>query len=173
MPDGKQYGFERTVCACDACSKHCTTRPGVLAPGDFEQIAGNLRVPFNFAMHYFRASPGAMVMLGGKACVQIPTITPRLDPEKGCVFLKDGKCDIHAVAPYGCSHFDDHMDAVEGDFRSLAVHKDIATNEKYQMLRECIVQVERRRSRALRVVDNPDDLAWDKVVDGVRRDIED
>src|SRR5215510_16077102 len=35
---------------------------------------------------------------------------------------EEGRCRIHSVSPYGCSHFDAHQTNEEADLRSCAGH---------------------------------------------------
>jgi hypothetical protein len=82
--------------------------PGTVAPGELERIAEHLGQPcdMTFVSQYFDASDGPLVgkMANGELQqYQIPTIVPRLT-ETGCVFLKDGRCQIHPVAPFGCAY---------------------------------------------------------------------
>ena len=96
---------ERTSCDCSQCQAACRHMPGMLAPGDIENIARVLDIPCDgdFIRDHFCASDGAKVMAQGQI-ISIPTIVPRLT-ETGCVFLKDGMCSVHAVSPYGCRMF--------------------------------------------------------------------
>ncbi len=93
--------------------------PGCLAPGDLPLIMeyqGAQAEPTAWLLEHFEASEGAKAMkeVNGKPVVfNIPTIVPKLTPT-GCVFLKDGKCSIHPVAPFGCAYHDTHMDEKEG-----------------------------------------------------------
>ena len=58
---------------------------------------------------YLAASDGALVIYRGQP-MRIPTIVPAQKPDGSCVFLDEqDRCTIHAVAPYGCSHFDTHQ----------------------------------------------------------------
>lgn len=127
--------FERTTCDCAACSAHCRVRPGyalledvlrasaeLVAAGDAEPLAR------------FEASKGPVVSAGG-APFRIGTITPKLTPA-GCTFLEaDGRCGVHAVAPFGCSHFDAHMPEAEATRRSSWALRRIAGDPVYARLR--------------------------------------
>jgi hypothetical protein len=45
---------------------------------------------------------------------------PARKAESGCIFLTaDGRCGIHAVAPFGCAYFDHYQIRSEADRRSL------------------------------------------------------
>lgn len=108
--------FKRTVCACKLCQVGCRTKPGYLAVGDFERIvaAYNVEDPEKFLLENFVAGEGSQVgkIVDGRiATFNIPTITPRQNDDGTCVFLKDNKCSIHAVSPFGCAYFDSHMKA--------------------------------------------------------------
>ena len=111
--------FARTTCACRDCTACCSRQPGSLAPGDLERIAAFLGKPVRAVLARFWASPGALVLntTTGRT-FRIGTITPRMK-DGHCVFLDTlaHRCTIHPVAPFGCSHFDTHMSAEEGQPR--------------------------------------------------------
>ena len=116
--------FKRTECACDKCTKCCRYMPGSLIPGDLELILATVapRDPRQWVLDHFQASEGAQalkIVRGQAILVEIPTIVPKLT-ETGCVFLKDGRCEIHEVAPFGCGHFDTHMSSSVAQPRSHA-----------------------------------------------------
>lgn len=129
--------FSRTVCDCDKCRKPCRSVPGMLAPQDLERIADYLDLPIHAALPLFRASPGAKVAkltAIGPQIFRIRTIVPASDKDGTCVFLRDdGRCDIHLVAPFGCSHFDMHLSRHEGDRRSSACLRAIMEDDEYQV----------------------------------------
>jgi hypothetical protein len=115
--------FERTVCACPDCSRHCKQCPGNLIPGDVERIAKRTGLtPERVADYFLLASPGALVgthVDGAIVMQRIPTIVSAMIDH--CVFLDDeGMCLIHDAAPYGCGWFDEHMPSAEADQRSKA-----------------------------------------------------
>jgi len=123
--------FERTKCDCKICTMNCRHMPGALIPEDI--------IPMYEATLYTRehwvcqpgdrdidswarwallASDGARVVKDG-VTINIPSLVPR-NQTGGCIFLTNGKCDVHQAAPFGCSHFDTHMNPVEGHDRSQA-----------------------------------------------------
>jgi Fe-S-cluster containining protein len=101
--------------------------PGCLAPGDLPLIMdyqGARGDPTAWLLEHFEASEGATAMklddAGRPVTFKIPTIVPKLTPT-GCIFLKDGKCSIHPVAPVGCAYHDTHMGDKEGAAISYAM----------------------------------------------------
>ena len=117
--------FERTECACDDCKSHCKREPGFLIPGDWEQICerklgDDLAQLHNFVTQNFRCSDKTKAITPDGLMV-IPTIVPARKDDGSCVFLDENeRCTIHDIAPYGCSHFDDHMEFDEGHKRMQA-----------------------------------------------------
>jgi Fe-S-cluster containining protein len=106
-----------------------------------EKIADFLQVSLDDVKKFFWASPGAVVMdQQTSRQFRIGTITPRFDRKRqACVFLTvDGKCLVHPVAPYGCSHFDTHMNAEEGQRRSVWGLHQILESEAYRKLRAAL-----------------------------------
>jgi Fe-S-cluster containining protein len=129
--------YPRTVCACKNCGAPCRSMPGMLAPGDIGRIAALLEAdPDAILKTHFRASPGAKVAkatVWGVRFFHIGTIVPASDDTGACVFLQaNGLCQIHPVAPYGCSHFDWHMDRATADPRSFACLQEIMRDIEYQ-----------------------------------------
>lgn len=99
--------FPRSKCACAGCVACCKAMPGMLIPGNAERI-GSAR-PALFPSEYLVASDGALVIYQGRP-MRIPTIVPAQKPDGSCVFLDEmDRCTIHAIAPFGCTHFDTHQ----------------------------------------------------------------
>jgi len=121
-PARAEFGFCRTVCACDNCRLGCYHRPGYLIPADLERIRDHLAPGEGlvaWAGRHLLASPGAVVVRRGRV-FRIPTLVPARRADGACTFLTaDGRCAIHAVAPFGCAFFDAHMGHAEADRRSL------------------------------------------------------
>lgn len=115
------FGFARTECACDECALNCRYIPGYLIPTDLDAIAAHLGYEsvLTFALEHLLASPGATVMADGQV-FQIPTLVPARQVNGACKFLTlENRCAIHAVSPFGCSHFDVHQSKAEADRRSM------------------------------------------------------
>ena len=122
-PGRTEFGYPRTVCACADCTAGCHHLPGYLVPADLERIRTHLAPDtdlFTWARRYLLASPGALVARGEKV-FRIPTLVPARRPDGACLFLtEDGRCAVHAVAPFGCAFFDAHQAAAEAGPRSAA-----------------------------------------------------
>src|SRR5215467_4126772 len=78
-----------------------------------------------FAFDNLLASPGAIVIANG-AYRTIPTLVPARKPDGSCRFLKDGRCEIHAEAPYGCAYFSAGQTKEEADTISARGLQEIA-----------------------------------------------
>lgn len=138
-----EHTYTRTVCACERCRACCKRQPGSLIPSDVERIIQHREaqgfdreLAFQWFKKHFWASPGALVksLLTGRT-IRIGTITPRWHKGK-CVFLDENeRCKIHQVAPFGCSHFDNHMSDAEGNERSLFMVEKQSSSQEYQTLR--------------------------------------
>jgi len=131
--------FQRTTCACDQCVASCHRQPGPLIPGDIERIAAYLSISLEDAKLFFCASPGALVS-DGRRIRGVGTICPKRRVRNGpCVFLTpDDRCSIHPVAPFGCSHFDLHMNKHEADERSLWAVQQQDGDAEYKALRDTL-----------------------------------
>jgi hypothetical protein len=105
-----------------------------MIPGDAEKVVQLVQKPIK---ELFVASPGALVYNSStRKMFRIGTITPKYEHEK-CIFLMpDGKCQVHAVAPYGCAFFDIHMDMSEGQKRSMWGLRLIQGDLQYNRLRD-------------------------------------
>ena len=110
---------------------------GMLIPEDLEPIAEATGVenPLILASKWLSASPGAIVSISGEI-MRIGTLVPRRTVN-GCQYFEGGSCRIHAVAPFGCSHFSWHMGKEEGDERSgAAIHSIMADTELARAYRD-------------------------------------
>jgi len=115
-----EFGFERTECACEACTRYCFHLPGALIPADLNAISAYLGYDdlVRFAVENLLASPGAIVSVNGFQ-IRIPTLVPQRGLGGACKFLRDNRCSIHANAPYSCAFFRAEQDQREADARSL------------------------------------------------------
>jgi Fe-S-cluster containining protein len=108
-----------------------------MIPGDWERIAAARGLDPAAAAPLFRRGKGAVVgkfVNGALQTFRIETITPTV-VEGRCVFLDaENRCTVHAVAPFGCSFFDIHMSAFEGQQRSSWGLVQIVTDGDYQRL---------------------------------------
>lgn len=119
------FPFKRTVCACRRCAISCEHLPGALAPSDLRTIASHLGHAdiATFAKESLCASEGATLSMADGRVVQLPTLVPKSTPNGACIFLKEGRCTIHAVSPFGCSQVDAHMSDAEFTKRSNASYE--------------------------------------------------
>lgn len=141
--------FERTTCGCDQCAVGCRTMPGTLAVGDLEEIAKHQGADPNdwdWLTENFQSSDGLRILRvstsgpteGDIEEIRIPTIVPKLvsqsdGSDAACIFLgADGLCQVHQVAPYGCSHYDAHMGGAEADDRTRGMVDDLIMDPKYR-----------------------------------------
>jgi len=124
-----EFGFKRTECACEECTLHCRVIPGYLVPSDIERISRHLGDTnlVRFALENLAASPGATVMNSADGRIfRIPTLVPQRTSDGVCKFLREGRCAIHAVSPYGCALFDAHQSHAEANRRSARGLQEIA-----------------------------------------------
>lgn len=128
-PSRTEFGFERACCNCPGCTTYCHYLPGYLVPADLARIAEHHQPGTEvlaWAMTHLLASPGAVVARNGQA-FRVPTLVPARRADGACVFLTNEEtCSIHAVAPYACAFFDDHLDGSKADARSLTGLRAVA-----------------------------------------------
>ncbi len=106
----EKYGFRRTECACAFCRTPCRHMPGSLDVSDLEQLCPPGSDLFTWAEEHLRA-------VTDKA---FPTLVPRRGPDGYCHWFYEGRCVVHAVAPYSCAYFDAHQSEGEVRRRSVA-----------------------------------------------------
>jgi len=113
--------MNRTECNCDQCQVGCRTMPGYLDVSDLE----------NIPIEHLARSAGATVMdhESGET-FSIPTIVPKQQANGHCVFYRDGLCDVHEHAPFGCRMYSacDDSDSTQ---IGLPVLQEIARDRAY------------------------------------------
>jgi hypothetical protein len=121
----EQWGFTRTVCGCAYCQAPCRFLPGSLDVAGLPRLCPAGRDVFAWAEEHLRA-------LTDKPC---PTLVPRRQANGHCHWLFEGRCAVHADAPYSCAFFDAHMGSAEVERRSAATirarQEDAARNGLY------------------------------------------
>lgn len=106
MSERFEFGQKRTVCACETCTNNCRHMPGFLIPSDLDRMVNQKMQVLAWAEIALRASPGALVMNSRTGeMFRIPTLVPR-KKDGVCVYLLQGNCGIHSIAPFGCAFFD-------------------------------------------------------------------
>jgi hypothetical protein len=78
--------------------------PGYLIPSDLDRMKPAGQDVFAWAEQNLLASPGALVSRNGIA-FRINTLVPAKKRDGSCINLRDGLCQIHAIAPFGCAFF--------------------------------------------------------------------
>jgi hypothetical protein len=99
-----EFGVARSECACEGCTVNCRFMPGFLIPSDLGRMIPVTADPFAWAVENLQASPGALVARDGRT-FRIPTLVPASRSDGSCIHLRDGRCNIHAVSPFGCAFF--------------------------------------------------------------------
>lgn len=109
-PARERHGFSRTVCGCEFCRIPCRHIPGGLDVSDLEQLCPAGQDVFAWAEQHLRALTHN----------PFPTLVPARQGNGHCHWFFEGKCAVHANAPYGCAFFDSHMPEAEVQRRSAA-----------------------------------------------------
>ncbi|CAN5427513.1 hypothetical protein BH10PLA2_BH10PLA2_18960 [soil metagenome] len=104
------YCFSRTVCGCALCQAPCRHIPGSLDVTDLLKLCPSGQDIFKWAEEHLRA----IVDKG------YPTLVPARGLSGACHWLFEGRCAVHAAAPYSCAFFDAHMTEPEILARSQA-----------------------------------------------------
>jgi hypothetical protein len=133
-PARRAFGFTRTVCACAICQAPCHHIPGSLDVDDLARLCPHGQNLFTWAEEHLRA----LVDKG------FPTLVPARGVNGHCHWLFEGRCSVHAAAPYSCAFFDAHMSACEIDRRSAATiqarRDDAAANGLYHRVWQHLAQ---------------------------------
>jgi hypothetical protein len=106
----QEHGFRRTECACPLCAAPCRHIPGGLDPADLARLCPPGQDVFAWAEQHLRALTDR----------PYPTLVPARGPDGSCHWLFQGRCAVHANAPYGCAFFDTHMSPDEVERRYAA-----------------------------------------------------
>lgn len=140
---GSSACYRRIRWQCGECARYCLYLPGALIPADLDAISARLGYDdlVHFAVENLVASPGAIVSANGEQ-FRIPTLTPARTPDGACKFLRNGRCAIHAQAPFSCAYFDCSQDRREADARSMrglqAIAREWSTGGLYARLWELL-----------------------------------
>lgn len=100
---------------CDACDSRCCRAYAVhLTLDDVGRLADGLDVHLH---HFATASPqqapsptGFLLEPGGAAHDLLLGHRPPSDPERGCIFLRDGRCAVYPLRPRACRRFPATLD---------------------------------------------------------------
>jgi hypothetical protein len=98
-PAREAFGFRRTECGCAFCQAYCRHLPGTLDPSDLARLCPAGRDVFAWAEEHLRALTDQ----------PYPELVPARSAAGHCHWYFDGRCVMHASAPYGCAFFDAHM----------------------------------------------------------------
>jgi hypothetical protein len=119
------HGFTRTICNCAFCQVHCRHLPGALDPADLMSLCPAEHDLFAWAEQHLRA-------LDDKP---YPVLVPARRPSGVCHWYLEGRCPVHAQAPYGCAFFDSHMPEAEIRRRTTAtvaaIEQDVTAGGLY------------------------------------------
>lgn len=114
-----EFGFPRTSCACRKCSVFCEHMPGFLVPSDLTRLIPPDADPYRWAEEHLRASFGALVP-SPEGMRWMPSLVPAKSVNGKCHWLRNGSCEVHDDAPYGCAFLDQHMSDREAEKRGKA-----------------------------------------------------
>lgn len=124
-------------CACPECTEACSRMPGWFAPGEVEKVAEFLDVTVDelfekkLSVDWWETGSFPIYVLSPGIDAKYGRLVGRLkrqDPNGSCVFLKEGRCEIHPVKPLECR-------ASQHQSQSVYVHQHVSTlwdNEKSQ-----------------------------------------
>lgn len=129
---------DKDSCSCNGCTSACHNKPGWFMPGEAEKVAKYLNISseklFRTKLMVDWFEKGSE--LPKTAFILAPAIVNKkagreypASPHGQCIFLKYGKCDIHAVKPFECKQLiHDEGEKVNHE-RHLAVAKAWASKQ--------------------------------------------
>jgi hypothetical protein len=124
-PVREELGFRRTACACALCAAYCRHLPGTLNPSDLARLGPPGADLFVWSEQHLRA-------LTDKP---YPALVPARQANGHCHWHFDGRCAVHADAPFGCAFFDAHQGDAEvsrrADAAVRAIREDAAADGPY------------------------------------------
>lgn len=96
-------------CTCEGCQRACArSRPGWFAPGEAEKTAELLGMTLpdlfekRLLVDWWEADEGPTFLLRPATANACPGDESPLDPRGRCVFLTEGRCEIHKAKPSEC-----------------------------------------------------------------------
>ncbi len=127
-------------CSCDRCQSLCHNKPGWFAPQQIELVARKRGVTIENLFKNYLVIDAVLITEAGKpkgAYVLAPAIVGTgsgiiADPAaRGtCVWLKDGKCEIHEVKPTECRVTDHSTSPRDNDLLRASILKQWSPYKK-------------------------------------------
>jgi hypothetical protein len=133
-----EFGAVRNRCGCRDCVTNCEHLPGYLIPADLGRLIPPDADPEAWARVHLRASPGAIVVSHGTP-LRVPTLVPAPGTDgPACHWLEEGRCAVHADAPFACAFFDCKQSRARADDLSarglMAIIRDHQAGGLYSRL---------------------------------------
>jgi Fe-S-cluster containining protein len=176
-----EFGAVRTKCGCAACTANCECIPGYLIPDDLErmiphEVYKDAESLATWAREHLRASEGALIERhytdGRRVRMRVGTLVPAHREGLSCHWLKDGRCEIHENAPFGCAFFDCNQTKAAADVLSsqgvTAIMQAHAEQGPYAVLWRLLWE-EGLQSPSLLVKREALDARWEELRQQARR----
>ena len=125
--------YKTSECVCNTCVSACSNKPGWFLPGEAEKAAKLKGMSFEkffsefLAVDYFIACEDIFI-LSPVVKGNPPGTTFPSHPGGVCIFLKDGRCEIHTAKPFECK-LDQHSQDTSLTHEEVA---EIWADEKHQ-----------------------------------------
>jgi Fe-S-cluster containining protein len=149
----RELGMARTaVCDCPVCVGNCKERPGYMIVQDVDRIWKTVAPQMSrseFILTYVEPGTGFTTMNEDMKFIKTQTIRPKKIPGHGCIFLKDNRCSIHEVSPFGCAFFKCGMPRAEADEKNHTAIRhilgDIQAGGLYYLIMERLLGVKKHQ----------------------------
>jgi Fe-S-cluster containining protein len=108
---------DKTTCTCTHCVNACESKPGWFMPEQIPALLEHFQVKTikellpKIGIDFLDHPADGPLVLAPNIVGNNSHVYP-LEPRGVCVFLKEGRCSIHAVKPFECAellHGDSHM----------------------------------------------------------------
>jgi Fe-S-cluster containining protein len=128
-------------CSCDRCQSLCHSKPGWFTPQEIELVARKLNVAIEDLFKDYLTIDAVLIAEADRPTgvyVLAPAIVGRksatiAEPTArgSCVWLKNGKCDIHAVKPAECRATDHSTSGRDSDMLRASILKQWIPYKKF------------------------------------------
>jgi Fe-S-cluster containining protein len=128
-------------CSCDRCQSLCHRKPGWFTPQEIELVARKLNVAIEDLFKDY-LTIDAVLIAGADRPTGVYVLAPAIVGRKSatiadptargsCVWLKNGKCDIHAVKPAECRATDHSTSGRDSDMLRASILKQWVPYKKF------------------------------------------
>jgi len=134
-------------CSCRDCASACYKKPGWFLPQEIKPVADFLGITEQQFFHrylsvdYFGLPNEFLFVLSPATENSTPGEVFPLEPSGMCVFLKNGKCGIHAVKPFECRLYDHRKKILTKEESDKSTEEHLAVAEAWVPYKDYIAKL--------------------------------